>query len=156
MFVWRPVVILEAIGKFAPELSSGLDQLSSVWEETASVEQAMERVYPSLTKISIDFAVMEKAEDVVMLESAFDWDDVGEWPAIARHYPADENQNVFKGAGVALNAEGNLSYAEAGHTITLLGVKDLIVVQSGDATLVCHKDCAQSQIPGSACLPGKP
>ena len=86
---------------------------------------------------------MEKAEDVVMLESAFDWDDVGEWPAIARHYPADENQNVFKGAGVALNAEGNLSYAEAGHTITLLGVKDLIVVQSGDATLVCHKDCAQ-------------
>jgi mannose-1-phosphate guanylyltransferase len=143
MFVWRPNVILGAIRKFAPELSSGLDQLSTTWIDTGSVEQAMDLVYPSLTKISIDFAVMEKAEDVVMLESAFDWDDVGEWPAIARHYPADENHNVFKGAGVALNASGNLSYAEAGHTITLLGVKDLIVVQSGDATLVCHKDCAQ-------------
>jgi mannose-1-phosphate guanylyltransferase len=143
MFVWRPQVILSAISKHAPELSAGLEDLSASWRDTGSIGQAMDKVYPKLKKISIDFAVMEKAEGVVMLESAFDWDDVGEWPAIARHYPADEQGNVFKGAGVALDASGNLSYAESGHTISLLGVKDLIVVQSGDATLVCHKDCAQ-------------
>ena len=51
-----------------------------------SLQTAMEVVYQKLKKISIDFAVMEKAENVVMLESDFDWDDVGEWPAIARHY----------------------------------------------------------------------
>jgi len=109
----------------------------------------MQQVYPNLQKISIDFAVMEKAEGVVMIKSAFDWDDVGEWPAIARHYPADEQGNVFKGRGVAMDSSGNLSYAEKGHTVSLLGVKDLIVVQSGDATLVCHKDYAQ-QVKGLA------
>ena len=143
MFVWRPDVILGAIQKHAPELSTGLNNLAASWQQSGSIEQAMANVYPKLKKISIDFAVMEKAQKVVMLESAFDWDDVGEWPAIARHYSADEKGNVFKGAGVALDATGNLTYAEPGHTISLLGVKDLIVVQSGDATLVCHKDCAQ-------------
>ena len=143
MFVWRPDVILGAIQKHAPELSTGLSSLAASWQQSGSIEEAMAKVYPELKKISIDFAVMEKAQEVVMLESAFDWDDVGEWPAIARHYSADEKGNVFKGAGVALDATGNLTYAEPGHTISLLGVKDLIVVQSGDATLVCHKDCAQ-------------
>ena len=143
MFVWRTDVILAAICEHAPELSKGLEDLSNHWTESGSINQAMDQVYPQLEKISIDFAVMEKAKDVVMLESAFDWDDVGEWPAIARHYPADDMGNVFKGAGSALDASGNLTYAEPGHTISLLGVKDLIVVQSGDATLVCHKDCAQ-------------
>ena len=56
-----------------------------------------------------------------MLESAFDWDDVGEWPAIACHDPADEKGNVFKGSGSALDATGNLTYAEPGHTISSLG-----------------------------------
>jgi len=143
MFVWRPEVILSAIRQHAEELSAGLDDLLANWQENGSIEYAMEKVYPLLKKISIDFAVMEKAADVVMLESAFDWDDVGEWPAIARHYEADDRGNVFKGAGSALDSSGNLTYAEPGHTISLLGVKDLIVVQSGDATLVCHKDCAQ-------------
>ena len=103
----------------------------------------MSSVYPSLDRISIDFAVMEKAEGVVMLESAFDWDDVGEWPAIARHYPSDPEGNVFKGSGVGVDSNGNRAFSEDGHCIALLGVKDLIVVQSGDATLVCHKEHAQ-------------
>ena len=143
MFVWRPAVILSSIQKDAPELSTGLNKLLLAWEESGSIVEAMSEVYPNLKKISIDFAVMEKAKNVVMLESAFDWDDVGEWPAIARHYPADSEGNVFRGQGEAMEATGNLSYSEDGHTISLLGVKDLIVVQSGDATMVCHKDYAQ-------------
>ncbi len=143
MFVWRTQVIFSAIEKHAPELASGLDELRSEWNRSKSIDRAMALIYPKLQKISIDFAVMEKANEVVMLESDFDWDDVGEWPAIARHYPADDKGNVFKGQGVAMDASGNLAYAEPGHTISLLGVHDLIVVQSGDATLVCHKDQAQ-------------
>lgn len=143
MFVWRPGVILSAIAQHAPVLSFGLDQLRKDWNTNGSLAGAMEKVYPELEKISVDFAVMEKAEGVVMLESDFDWDDVGEWPAIARHYPADEKGNVFKGDGVAVDSGGNLAFAEDGHCVTLLGVKDLIVVQSGDATMVCHKDRAQ-------------
>ena len=143
MFVWRPSVILSEIAEHAPGLSEGLKDLRKSWNDSGSLVAAMDRVYPNLEKISIDFAVMEKADGVVMLESNFDWDDVGEWPAIARHYSADENGNVFKGNGVSVDSKGNLAFAEKGHCITLLGVEDLIVVQSGDATMVCHKDRAQ-------------
>ena len=121
----------------------GIEQLKSAWANSGNLDQAMNQVYPGFKKISIDFAVMEKADGVVMLESDFDWDDVGEWPAIARHYPADGDGNVFKGEGLAIDAENNLTFSDSDHCITLLGVKDLIVVQSGDATMVCHKDCAQ-------------
>lgn len=143
MFVWRPSVILSALVKYASSLSSGLTKLKEEWKASGHLTKSMEKVYPTLEKISIDFAVMEKADGVVMLESAFDWDDVGEWPAIARHYPQDENGNVFKGMGLAINSEKNLTFSEDGHCISLLGVKDLIVVQSRDATMICHKDCAQ-------------
>ncbi len=136
-------MILSAISKHVPVLSVGLDTLQADWNENGSLFQAMEKVYPELEKISVDFAVMEKAEGVVMLESDFDWDDVGEWPAIGRHYPADEKGNVFKGGGVAMDSSDNLTFSDKGHCVALLGVKDLIVVQSGDATLVCHKDRAQ-------------
>ncbi len=143
MFVWRPEVILRAIEEHAPELSEGLAKLDGLWDETGSLDDAMRAVYPSLKKISVDFAVMEKADNVVTVESAFDWDDVGEWPAIARHFPADEAGNVFRGAGLAMEASGNVTYAEDGHLVALLGVKDLIVVQTADATLVCRKEDAQ-------------
>ena len=84
MFVWRPSVILSAIQKHAPVLSDGLQELLADFQSTGSLIGAMEKVYPNLEKISVDFAVMEKAEGVVMVESDFDWDDVGEWPAIER------------------------------------------------------------------------
>lgn len=143
MFVWRPKVILSEINRLVPGLSKGLNSLKQEWQNSGSLDQAMGFVYPSLEKKSIDFAVMEKARRVAMVESSFDWDDVGEWPAISRHYPGDEQGNVFKGMGVGIEATNNLTFAESGHCVTLLGVKDLIVVQSGDATMVCHKDYAQ-------------
>ena len=143
MFIWRPSVILEEIDRLVPKLSEGLRELKQFWAASGNLDQAMNQVYPELEKISIDFAVMEKAKQVTMVESSFDWDDVGEWSAIERHYPKDQNENVFKGDGVALDSSGNLTFSESGHCITLLGVKNLIVVQSGDATMVCHKDRAQ-------------
>ena len=143
MFVWRPEVVLGAIDAHAPDLAAGLAKLEKTWTEGGDLDSAMDIVYPTLTKISVDFAVMEKADNLAVLESAFDWDDVGEWPAIARHFPADEDGNVFRGSGLAMEANGNVAYAEDGHLVALLGVDDLIVVQSADATLVCRKDMAQ-------------
>ena len=112
MFVWRPSVILSAIAKHAPVLIGGFRSITGrTWYFDMVLSlAAMEKVYPELEKISVDFAVMEKAEGVVMLESDFDWDDVGEWPAIARHYPADGNGNVFKGRGNCGGFEGKLGF----------------------------------------------
>jgi mannose-1-phosphate guanylyltransferase len=88
---------------------------------------------------------MEKARRVVVLESAFDWDDVGEWPALARHFPADEAGNVFCGEALAEAASGNIVVSrEPGHLVALLGVDELVVVRTADATLVCRKDKAQA------------
>lgn len=143
MFVWRPSVILSEIGRWVPDLSKELNSLRESWVKSGNLEQAMSTYYPKMKKTSIDFAVMEKAERVAMVESSFDWDDVGEWPAIARHYPADKEGNVFKGAGLGIDSKNNLTFADEGHCVSLMGVKDLIVVQSMDATLVCHKDYAQ-------------
>jgi mannose-1-phosphate guanylyltransferase len=86
---------------------------------------------------------MEKADNVVMIRSSFDWDDVGSWPAIERHTPADSAGNVIRGAVVAEESERNLVLSEGSHLIGLIGVEDLMVVHTGDATLICPKDRAQ-------------
>ena len=86
---------------------------------------------------------MEKAPNVVMVESDFDWDDVGEWPAVARHFPADKAGNVMRGEVVSLDSRENLVISPKGRLTALLGVKDLIVVETTDATLICHRDQAQ-------------
>jgi mannose-1-phosphate guanylyltransferase len=80
---------------------------------------------------------------VLTIPAGFDWDDVGEWPAVARHYEADADGNVARGAAVAQDASGNIVFAGEDHLVALLGVEDLIVVRTEDATLVCHKDRAQ-------------
>ncbi|MEN8829390.1 MAG: mannose-1-phosphate guanyltransferase, partial [Lentimonas sp.] len=100
--------------------------------------------YPTLEKISVDHAIIEKASNVVMVDSGFDWDDVGDWPALERHYPSDENGNVARGLTEIESSSNNIVFSrDDDHLIALLGVNDLIVVKTDDATLVCHKDKAQ-------------
>ena len=79
-----------------------------------------------------------------MVESGFDWDDVGEWPAVARHYPADNEGNVVRGSAYLQCSKDNIVFSrDSDHLVALLGVEDLIVVKTDDATLICHKDKAQ-------------
>ena len=103
----------------------------------------MTEAYSSLEKISVDFAIMEKAQNVLMVESAFDWDDVGAWPAIERHFPEDALGNVKKGDAIYKESADNIIVSENGHLTALIGVQSLIVVHTEDVTLVCHKDRAQ-------------
>jgi len=101
------------------------------------------RHYADIHKISVDFAVMEKADNVLTIPAGFDWDDVGEWPAVARHYEADAGGNVSRGQSLVQDSSGNIVFSGEDHLVALLGVEDLIVVRTDDATLVCHKDRAQ-------------
>ena len=79
-----------------------------------------------------------------MVESQFDWDDVGEWTALERHYPADDSGNVARGTVHIQDSKDNIVFSrDKNRLVTLLGVQDLIVVETKDATLVCHKDKAQ-------------
>jgi mannose-1-phosphate guanylyltransferase len=143
MFIWKASAIDAALKTHTPVLYEGLQQISSGLAKGESIESLMETVYPTLEKISVDFAIMEKAQDVSMVESAFDWDDVGAWPAIERHYPKDESGNVAKGATIFAQSSNNIVVSEDGHLTAVIGADDLIIVHTKDATLVCHKDRAQ-------------
>jgi mannose-1-phosphate guanylyltransferase len=133
--------IEKAFRQFRPPLAALIDELSGAFG-TEAFEAAFERVYGGLEKISIDYAVMEKADNVVMVKGAFKWDDVGSWPALENHFPRDDQQNTAVGDVVALDACNNIVFSRDRLT-ALIGVNDLIVVHAAGATLVCSKDRAQ-------------
>lgn len=140
MFFWRVPVISECFNAFTPGLWAALQAIDEGLAAGRKLDGLLAEFYPDLEKISIDFAIMEKAKKVQMVESGFDWDDVGAWPAVARHFPEDETGNVSRGEVVIHDGSGNIAIAAKDHTVTLVGVDDLIVVQTADATLVCRKD----------------
>lgn len=143
MFFWRVSVVAEAFAKHVPDLWVDLGKLETALAAGQSLEAVLAAIYPALKKISVDFALIEKATNVAVIPASFDWDDVGAWPAVTRHFPADSVGNVLRGATVVEQAEGNLVVSDADHLVAVLGVNDLIVVHTPDATLVCPKDKAQ-------------
>ena len=86
---------------------------------------------------------MEKSTNVVVVPATFDWDDVGAWPAIAKHFVQDAGGNVLRGVAVVEEGKGNIIVSDEDHLTAVVGVSDLIVVHTPEATLVCHKDKAQ-------------
>ncbi len=143
MFVMRASVLEAAFRKHAPDIAASMQDLDARLDAGTPLAGALAAVYPALTKISVDYAVMEKSENVAVFEAAFDWDDVGEWPALVRHASADAAGNVARGDAALHEARGNIVVGEPGHLVALLGVDDLVVVQTPDATLVCPKARAQ-------------
>lgn len=143
MFIWRVSVVGKAFAESAPELAAGLQTLDEGLNAGQDLADVLATHYGSMPKISIDYAVMEKATNVVTVAATFDWDDVGEWPALARHEPKDAAENVLRGAAFAHDAKGNIVLSEPGHLVAVVGVEDMIVVHTGDATLVCPRSKAQ-------------
>lgn len=143
MFVWTVQAIGAAFAEFTPGLNSALGKIDDALTAGQPLANVLNEQYPSLEKISIDYAVMENAKNVVTMESAFDWDDVGEWPAVARHFAADAAGNVVKGHGMVHGGEGNIVISPEGHLTAIVGADDLIVVRTEDATLICPKSKAQ-------------
>jgi mannose-1-phosphate guanylyltransferase len=143
MFIWSVGVVEAAIASHAPELDRGLEQIRQALAKGRKLGPVMKKVYPSLQKISVDYALLEKSDNVVVLPSTFDWDDVGAWPAVARHHQADASGNVGKGRRIIEQARGNIIFSEGEHLVAVVGADDLIVVHTPEATLVCPKERAQ-------------
>ena len=144
MFVWSVSTIEALMKEFTPALYEQVQGIEADLDAGTDLDSSMAERYPKLEKISVDYAILEKAPEVVCIASTFDWDDVGEWTALERHYPKDDAGNTLRGAVFAEEASNNIVYAGEGHTISLLGVDDLIVVQTPDATLICKKDQTQN------------
>ena len=137
MFTWKASVFVSEAETSAPELAAFIKGFPA-----ANAPAYIAEKFPSLPKISVDYAIMEKASSVTTVLAAFDWDDVGLWTALPKHLPTDASGNSVRGPVAAVDASGNIAVSN-GRLIALCGVKDLVVVETPDAILVCHKDSVQ-------------
>ncbi len=141
LFAFRPAAMSAAIARHLPALVPGLDALAAAFG-TARWPSALQQHYPALPRISIDYGVMEKVEGALLMPLPLRWDDVGAWDALARMLPPDAAGNVAQGTEVILDARDNI-VASTGGLVAIKGVRDLIVVHTPDATLVCRRDDAE-------------
>lgn len=145
MFVWRVDRILDEIALQMPDLSRRLQEIAKVWG-TADEHRLIQKVWPNLKPETIDYGIMEGAEQVAVIPAAgLQWNDVGSWNSLFDVLPADKDGNiVIGGQHIGLDTRGSLVYINQQHRlIVTIGVKDLVVVDTGDVLLVCHKDQAQ-------------
>jgi mannose-1-phosphate guanylyltransferase len=142
MFVWKVSSIQKAFRDHCPPLGALCEDLRGC-PDLGSLTARLDAAYAPLQRISIDYAVMEKAGPIVVVKGDFGWDDVGSWPALANHFPKDEQGNVLIGPNVTLDAKDNIVVSPDGRMTVLLGVENLIVVQASQVTLICQKDRAQ-------------
>ncbi len=142
MFIWSVKTMAAAVRQFTPEL----EQLLTLPAQARNKEELIKllaETYPSLKKISVDFAIMEKYDEILVAPGAFGWDDVGAWPSIAKHFEKDECGNVALGNATLLDCKDSIVLSDDNHITAVLGLEDVIVVHTPKATLVCPKSKAQ-------------
>jgi mannose-1-phosphate guanylyltransferase len=149
MFVWRAKTFLECVRRFVPDSEAAFDRISEAWG-TSRFGEVVGREYPALRKISVDFAVMQPAStsavvSVASLPMAVDWMDIGSWPAYGLTRRKDGNGNTQSAERhIIMDSKDCLVVSEdRGHLVAVLGCKDLIVIHTGDATLVCSREHAE-------------
>jgi mannose-1-phosphate guanylyltransferase len=135
IFVFRGTTLLDVLARLQPELARGL-------EEIAAAPNRLAELYAKLPSDSIDYAVMEKLDSILTLPLDCGWSDLGSWAALDEVLPRDERGNAGRGDTLAVDAAGNLLFSDAG-TIAVLGIRDLVVVRTGDAVLVIPKERSQ-------------
>jgi mannose-1-phosphate guanylyltransferase len=146
MFVWSFVTVTNALEKHQPEMNAACHR----WFEAAAkkkLDRVLAKEYPDIKKISVDYALMEHAQNVVVADGAFDWDDLGAWPALARHLKADAEGNCAVGEFIHVDGARNIIYDNRSKDrrtpIACAGLRDSILVLTDDAVLLAHKSQAQ-------------
>lgn len=141
MFVWKASTILNEFKKYLPDIYEQLQEIGNSMR-TKLEQEVIERIYPELQSISIDYGIMEKAENVLVVPGEFGWSDVGSWDMMGTLHNADGNGNVSVGDTLLIDTENTIAYSKE-RLIAALGVKNLILVETPDALLVCDKQRAQ-------------
>ncbi|OGD23116.1 MAG: hypothetical protein A2Y70_06100 [Candidatus Aminicenantes bacterium RBG_13_64_14] len=137
MFIWRADVFAGKLKRHSPEYAPGWDRMLAALRKDD--RRAANAAFKTMPAKSIDYALMEKASGVLVLPARFGWSDVGAWSSLLDVWPRDERGNTARGEILALDASGNLIY-NPGRFTALIGVDNLIVVETGDALLVCRRD----------------
>ncbi|HEY2828057.1 MAG TPA: sugar phosphate nucleotidyltransferase [Pirellulales bacterium] len=143
IFVWKAATILAALEKQQPEMLSHLRTIAQAWDHP-NAQEVFTREFAAIKGISIDYAVMEQAADVAVIEASFTWDDVGTWQAVARLAGADAEGNTVTGRHLSIDTHGSIIRTDEHHLVATVGIDDLIVVHTPDATLVANRHDEES------------
>ncbi|TWT87704.1 Mannose-1-phosphate guanylyltransferase [Pseudobythopirellula maris] len=138
IFVWKAKTILDALGERQPKMLAHLEKIVDAWG-TADHEAVFDREFAAIEGISVDYAVMEHATDVAVVEAPFEWDDLGGWQSLPRRLGEDAEGNTIVGKHLGVRTEGTIVRSTDDHLVVTLGLKDTIVVHTPDATLVANK-----------------
>jgi len=144
MFFWRVATFLVELERAQPRIAVAVTSLARALDRND--ESQVRETFAALPDLSIDYGLMERARDVVVVRADFPWDDISSWESLARQLPKDENGNVLVGEPVIVDTDNSLVYNEPGPArmaVGVVGVKGLAVIVSEDAVLVIPKDRAQ-------------
>lgn len=150
MFVWRADIVLGEMAAHLPDNYAGMMNIADAWG-TPDQDKVLNEVYPNLKKISVDYAIMEPASQgkgratVAVVEMPVQWLDVGSWESLAETLQTDEHNNAVDcGASLFIDSDDNIILStEPDHLLSTIGVSDMIIVHTRDATLVCPKHESQ-------------
>jgi mannose-1-phosphate guanylyltransferase len=145
MFIWSFVTITQGLEKHQPEMAAACQRWFAA-AGSSKLGKVLAKEYPPIKKISIDYALLEHAQNVVAADGAFEWDDLGSWNALARHIKADPEGNCAVGDFIHVDAARNIIYdarTKNRTPIAVVGLRDSILVQTDDATLLAHKSQSQ-------------
>jgi len=138
IFCWRADTILDILRKNQPELAAATERIAEAWS-TPQQNDVLRREYDALPRISIDYAVMEKAPEVLVVQAPYRWDDVGSWLALERLHPQDVDGNTVLANHAGINTRGCVVVGDADRLIATVGVDNLLIIQDGDAILVADR-----------------
>lgn len=141
MFVWKVSVILRKFKEHLPEL---YEKLVVLGESVGTAEERamVERIYPELPSISVDYGIMERSAGICVVPADFGWSDLGSWDMLHAVHSADGDGNIVLGDGLAVESKNTTVFSQ-GRLVAAVGVEGLVIVETADAVLVCPKDRAQ-------------
>lgn len=143
IFVWKAKTILDALAQRQPEMLKHLQNIVDQWG-TAQQEATFEREFKAIDGVSIDYAVMEHAENVAVVEAPFQWDDLGGWKSLARIAGTDANDNALVGKFLGIDVRRSIVRTDDEHLVVGVGLENCLVVHTPDATLVANLDREES------------
>ncbi|OAI46291.1 mannose-1-phosphate guanylyltransferase [Planctomycetaceae bacterium SCGC AG-212-F19] len=138
IFIWKTGTILRALEQLRPQLHAAIQRIAAAWDSPAR-DRVLEAEYLALERISIDYAVMQDAKEVLVVEAPFRWDDVGSWLALERMHPQDADGNTVLGSHCGERTKSCIIAGERGHLIATVGIDNLLIVQDGNVTLVADR-----------------
>lgn len=141
MFIWKISAIMDNIKKFMPDVYSGAIKIGEAYG-TPQFSEVLEREFTAMPSESVDFGIMEKAENIFTVPGSFGWDDVGSWLAVERINEVDENNNYIEGNVIAENTH-HTTICGGKRLVAAVGMENVIIVDTEDAVLVCSKNSTQ-------------